>query len=285
MTGYHRLLTGVSIEIMSIIVKKNLQYIIETLIEAGRIVYARFLQGPVSPNEIVLKRGEEMQTETDRVINKFLIEKIRAIFPEDNILAEESTFISGKSAERLWLIDPIDGTNSFAECRPGFSIMIAFCLNNIPQIGLIHDVIQNITYYAISGKGIYEYISKPVRMPLPMHFDNMLCWNPYNLSQVKYDLMKKFKFKDLINIESTGLRAVSMSMGKCVLLTSGYATAKIWDTAAAHVFIQEIKGTYTDFMMRPLIYSTENVAHTSGAFASRNIDHQRAAAILISSSK
>jgi histidinol phosphatase-like enzyme (inositol monophosphatase family) len=63
-------------------------------------------------------------TETDRGCEELLRRRIRAAFPDDGLLGEEHGEEPGRSRWR-WVIDPIDGTVSFARGVPAFGTLIA----------------------------------------------------------------------------------------------------------------------------------------------------------------
>lgn len=70
------------------------------------------------------KSAFDLVTEVDLRIEQYLISRIRAAFPDDHILSEEtlsSTAVTG----RTWTIDPIDGTSNMAASLPLFGVQCA----------------------------------------------------------------------------------------------------------------------------------------------------------------
>jgi len=75
-------------------------------------------------------------TEVDQAIEKAMRKVISDRFPEHGILGEEYGN-SDLDSEFVWVIDPIDGTKSFATGLPTFGCLISLCHNNVPVIGIV----------------------------------------------------------------------------------------------------------------------------------------------------
>src|SRR5690606_25710934 len=76
------------------------------------------------PGEFALKGRQDFLTEADGAVESHIRSLIFSAFPFDGILGEEA---GGSLADRLWVIDPIDGTANFARGIPHFCVSIAFC--------------------------------------------------------------------------------------------------------------------------------------------------------------
>ena len=72
----------------------------------------------------------------DKAVEKVIIDAIRERYPEHDIYGEESGR-SGVSSEYCWVIDPIDGTQSFVKNHPYFSISIALKKNGAAIAGCV----------------------------------------------------------------------------------------------------------------------------------------------------
>lgn len=75
-------------------------------------------------------------TEADRAAERAMRAVIKEEFPHHGILGEE--YGSEKTdAEYVWVLDPIDGTNSFVTGKPLFGTLVALCHNKVPIVGVI----------------------------------------------------------------------------------------------------------------------------------------------------
>jgi 3'(2'), 5'-bisphosphate nucleotidase len=76
----------------------------------------------------------------------------------------------------FWLVDPLDGTESYLRNRSGFAVNIALCDENGPFLGIVADPLSNSMYYGAIGLGAFHrsldadavgkvLIEKPVTKP------------------------------------------------------------------------------------------------------------------------
>lgn len=86
-----------------------------------------FLCGGIGvPLDVMQKatRGD-LVTAADRASEALIVKRIRAEFPADSILGEESGTYHGTSDAR-WIIDPLDGTTNYAHGYPMYCVSIAY---------------------------------------------------------------------------------------------------------------------------------------------------------------
>ncbi len=99
-----------------------------------------------------LKGVQDLVSEADRKVEALLIERLQHLFPEDGFLGEESG--ARGSHERLWVIDPIDGTNNFLRGIPYWSVSIAYVKDEEAELGVIYDPMAEELYAARRGAGV-----------------------------------------------------------------------------------------------------------------------------------
>jgi histidinol-phosphatase len=98
--------------------------------------------------------GSEV-TEADRGAEKLLRQRIAERYPDHAILGEEFGGEQLHDAEHLWLVDPVDGTASFAIGLPLFGTLIAYLRNGEPCVGVIGAHALHETVYAAHGQGCW----------------------------------------------------------------------------------------------------------------------------------
>lgn len=116
--------------------------------EAGQLIMS-FYRRP-QKLDIKSKGPQDLVTAADLAADELLQKRLSAAFPEDAFLTEES---GGGIGERLWVIDPIDGTVNFARGLPHFCISIAFCEGGRLSLGVIYNPIQDELFTARAGLG------------------------------------------------------------------------------------------------------------------------------------
>lgn len=105
--------------------------------------------------ETLAKGGDprDVVTSVDMAVNDFIIKNIRETYPEDAIYSEEGGGIAGE--DRLWTIDPIDGSSNFSRGIPHFSICIAFLQNGVPEAGAVYNPVTNELFSFKKGGGAF----------------------------------------------------------------------------------------------------------------------------------
>ncbi|MBX7143269.1 MAG: inositol monophosphatase [Oligoflexia bacterium] len=97
---------------------------------------------PANPKALPLglryKADGSMVTEADLESNRTLVEVLTRLFPQDKIVSEEGPIARDiQSADRVWIIDPLDGTQSFVEGQQDFSILLALACGGTLQYGVL----------------------------------------------------------------------------------------------------------------------------------------------------
>src|SRR6185295_14589526 len=101
--------------------------------------------------------GSEV-TEADRRAEEVMRESIGSRYPRHVVLGEEFGGPKEPTTEPLWVLDPIDGTTSFAMGLPIFGTLIAYLENGEPLVGVIHFPAMGETVYAARGSGCWVHV-------------------------------------------------------------------------------------------------------------------------------
>ncbi len=118
---------------------------------AGEILLSRF--GRLAADEVGSKSDRrDLVTAADLASEAFLLEGLRAEFPGDDILAEESG-AHGEGSEARWYVDPLDGTVNFVHGLPMFAVSIARVRDGRPELAVVHLPRLGETFAAARGAG------------------------------------------------------------------------------------------------------------------------------------
>lgn len=99
--------------------------------------------------------GKALGKAGDRVANAFIMEALRENRPDDAVLSEEEKDSRARlSAERVWIVDPLDGTREYGEGRTDWAVHIALSVGGKPAIGAV----------ALPGAG-QVFLSEPQNLP------------------------------------------------------------------------------------------------------------------------
>ncbi len=141
---------------------------------ATTIVMPRFRN--LAADEVEEKAADDMVTVADRLSEAALTEGLAALDPGIRVVGEEAvaadpSLVDGIARGRVWIIDPIDGTNNYASGIATFGIMIALVDDGVTQAGWILDPVSGRLCHAVRGEGAFiddaRVLSRPVDTPCP----------------------------------------------------------------------------------------------------------------------
>ena len=89
-----------------------------------------------------------LRDEGDMRAHHFLVDAISAARPDDGLISEEGwPDPSRLTKERVWIVDPLDGTNEFGELgRPDWAVHVALVVRGEPVCGAVALPVLGITY-------------------------------------------------------------------------------------------------------------------------------------------
>ena len=85
-----------------------------------------------------LIEGKPLGKAGDETANQFLVHALRQQRPDDGLLSEESKDTAERlDKERVWIIDPVDGTREYGEARTDWAVHVALAIGGKPEIGAV----------------------------------------------------------------------------------------------------------------------------------------------------
>ena len=179
--------------------------------------------------------------------------------------------------ERIWIVDPLDGTADFVDRTGEFSVMIALVQESLPVAGVIYRPTTGALFVAQKGQGSYvndggswkklevNKISDLAKIRAVM--------SRHHLTDKERKILDELCVANFIQMGSAGLKAVAIAQGEADLYLTMTDKIKQWDTAAAHCLVAEAGGRITDLLGRGLVYNTEDVYHRNGILISNGFIH------------
>ena len=215
------------------------------------------------------KREGDFSTQVDIDVENLIVKEIKKRFPQDRILAEEEHTDAAIPKKRIWIIDPICGTNNLARGIKNFCTNIALADNNQLIASCVIDHSQNDYFWSI-GEG-KVYVNDALFQPNEERFDVVV--EVDFGSVVPVDKAQKEKhnrfLKKLITETNYYLISLNSSLGfayTAIGKVDGFLNAynHPWDICASSFLIQQSGGIITDLSgMQWTLTST-------GAIAAKN---------------
>jgi histidinol phosphatase-like enzyme (inositol monophosphatase family) len=131
--------------------KEYQDFALKLAAESERLIL-RYYQSPSL--KVDLKRDRTVVTEADKRAEELMRERITREFPDDGIIGEEFGVHQGASGV-TWILDPIDGTQSFVCGVPLFGTLIGVVRDDVPSVGVVNFPALRECYYATRGSGAW----------------------------------------------------------------------------------------------------------------------------------
>ena len=236
----------------------DLEWLLDLARQGGDL--ARELLGQVARQ---VKRGEEAVTEADRAVQRLIVAGLHARFPHDGIIGEENddgSAITNRAptagSQRVWVIDPIDGTNNYIAGFGACAVCIGLLEGGAPTLGVVHDFTRGESYLGQVGAGAWR-VQDGTWHPTRVIADAP---GPQSLLMLTSNLLVSGRMPRwahrLLTATPWKVRMVGSAALECVHVGAGIASGaltlngKLWDVAAAAAVVLAAGGRITDFTGR-----------------------------------
>ena len=232
-------------------------------LEAGEILNRLFGQ----LHHVRMKDEIELITEADLRTEERILDIITRQFPDDGVLTEEAGLHRERS-ERVWIIDPLDGTTNFAHRFPFFATSIGLEWEQDMVLGVVYNPRMGEFFEAVKGMGA------------------SLNGNPIRVSQTRTLRESLLGFGFPYSIQKKSERAMA-HLGKMVVHPQGvrrpgtaaidlcYVAAGIfdgfweeglmpWDTAAGTVIAREAGAMLSTYQGAAYTPRSETIVASNG---------------------
>jgi 3'(2'), 5'-bisphosphate nucleotidase len=231
------------------------------------------------------KPGNEPVTRADREANALIIDGLLAAFPDDGLLSEEAPDDGSRlNKERVWMVDPLDGTKDFIRGEDGFSTMIGLVVGDRPVLGAVYQPVGDRLYYAIvpevGGEG--AFLATGGGAPRALRVSSVT-----DLSRIRMVASKSHRdetidrvrsalsISDELNVGSVGLKIGLIARGDRDLYVSASGHSRRWDACAPEAILTAAGGRLTDLKGALLDYRAREIRNTAGICASNGVLHDR----------
>lgn len=180
--------------------------------------------------------------ESDRIIG----EHLRAAFPKDAILSEETVDDPSRLAnDRVWIVDPVDGTKEFTKRIPEFGVSIALTVLGEPVVGVILNPAANTTVWASEGDGCFRDGTR-VRVSDKTRLEDAAVIA--SRTEISRDQFAPYDgwFAEIRPVGSIAWKLACVASGEGDLNIS-VAPKNEWDVCAGDVLVREAGGVYVGF--------------------------------------
>ena len=234
----------------------------------------------IGSSDVQYKNGDEPVTEADRSANLHIVTRVNEAYPDDGVLSEESKDdLSRLDKERVWIIDPLDGTKEFIARNGEFSIMIGLAINGVPAMGVIMQPEANLLYQGIVGVGAWlEENGERIKLHVSdktRASQMTLVSSRSHRQQITDQMRSAMRITSERVSGSVGLKVGLISRKLADLYLHPSPGCKEWDLCAPQAVLQAAGGKMTDCWGYPLRYNKRDVRAHNGLVATNGQVHDK----------
>ena len=260
----------------------QLQHELDVAVDLARTAGAAILEqykGPIDIEQKNFDDDSEPVTQADRIANELIVTRLQREFPNDGILAEESVDTSRRlDKARVWMVDPLDGTNGFIAGNGDFAVQIGLAEHGEPVVGVVYQPSTGVLYQAVRGEGAWierpQLETEKARVSEAREFSEMrLAASRSHRSSRMNKVVQRFGFREEMQRGSVGIKIGLLVEEQCDLYIHLSPRTKQWDTCAPQLILTESGGRMTDLFGTPLNYNVPDVQNRNGLIASNGVSH------------
>ncbi len=245
--------------------------------------YARF--------EPIADAAASISLAIDRQTQEILLQRLAKAFPDDAFVAEEETptlaALAGRTSgrERLWIIDPIDGTRGFAVKNGEFSVMIGLVEGGRVVVGVVLEPVRGRLTYATAGGGCWRRDGDGPALRCHVGAAKDLASATLTVSRSssgKHASPHVDALGDMrrIAVYSAGIKLALVARGEADLYLNVYPNFNDWDIAAGHILVEEAGGRLCGLKGQAIGYGQGRGSQRDGLLATNGHVHEAVLEVL-----
>lgn len=223
--------------------------------EAGKIL----LEIYATDFAVRMKGRADPVTEADTRANALLVRELRARFPEDGVVAEETVDKSdGLRAGRCWYVDPLDGTKEFIAKNGEFSVMLGLAIDGAAVLGVVYRPVGDRLYAGVVGEGAFMVeggVTTPLRTTDEADPAKLRLIVSRSHRSAQMDTLKQtLGISSERPSGSVGLKVGLIARREADLYVHLSDKAGVWDTCGPEAILRAAGGRFTDLAGEALRY-------------------------------
>jgi len=240
-----------------------LEKITQIAVEAGQRIMA-FYEGEA---QVTYKDDHSPLTLADQASHEHIAASLAEAFPDIPLVSEEGhlpAFEERQAMRRFWLVDPLDGTKEFIKRNGEFTVNIALIDAGQPVMGVVVIPAMARIYAAARGQG--AWLSQPNAETVRLVADDTFALDDLAVSVSRSHPSGKLD-EYLRGFSGLRLTPLGSSLKFCYIAEGRvdfyprFGPLMEWDTAAAHVVVEESGAVVAGLDGQPLRYNKPDMRH------------------------
>lgn len=216
--------------------------------------------------KIEYKGDADLVTVADRASEKLILERIRAHWPDHDVVGEEGARIES-GADYRWYIDPLDGTTNFAHGFPVFCVSLGLTYRGRRHAGVLYDPTRDELFTAESGGGAFLNGQKIEVSKTPRLAEALVATG---FPSHKRHKNPNIHFYHVVTLRSHGVRRAGSAALDLACVACGRFDGfwefnlNAWDTCAGILIVEEAGGKVTGMQGEQVEVTDRNVVASNG---------------------
>lgn len=224
--------------------------VLNCLLEAGRIALAEQAKLVNS-----VKSDGSLVTNGDIEVSNFLSTELFKLFPDFETFSEESANLK-PTGNKIIVLDPIDGTQSYSRKQDSWCILMGFMENGKTTRGYVYQPTKNLIYFCEEDAAFVKDLTTGLISPMnsaPVKINKALS-SPTRAGETEF--LKKMGYVDIENMYSASLKIMEIAKGNFDIYPNFQKKCSLWDLVAPELILKAAGGKiiYED----PTIYDFQD---------------------------
>jgi myo-inositol-1(or 4)-monophosphatase len=236
--------------------KLAMETLLKDTIEITKMAGAAIMKYYKSSYEVKDKSPENPVTDADYAADTLLKQRLTARFSDAGWLSEETVDQPDRlRKERVWIVDPLDGTIEFIKGIPEFAVSVALVERGLPILGIVYNPAKDELFYATRSGGTF------------LNGNRTQVTNRTQLKGARVDASRseckrgEFKpFEELLEIHIVGGTAYKLARVAAGLCDASWSRGpkNEWDICAGVLLVAEAGGRCVDLDNNPFTFNRPN---------------------------
>ncbi|HEX4473462.1 MAG TPA: 3'(2'),5'-bisphosphate nucleotidase CysQ [Polyangiaceae bacterium] len=256
----------------------TLDVMLRVAVEASAVI-AEVYETPFS---VDFKAPEDPVTAADRRANTLICERLSQAFPGVPLVAEESdpeTFAGYRTAERVFFVDPLDGTAEFVNRNGEFVVMIGLFDGDRATTGVVLAPASGVAWIGEVGQGAWSVTANGLREPIRVSSVATLAESRVVTSRTHRSPMLErtlalLAAREVVTLGSAGLKGAEIAAAGAEVYVGPGMVGKRWDACAIDAIIVAAGGRFTDTSGAAFDYRAPSLVNDRGLTATNGLVHE-----------
>jgi 3'(2'), 5'-bisphosphate nucleotidase len=221
-------------------------------------------------------------TDADREANALICSRLAAEFPGAAIVAEESAsefYANYRDHERVFFVDPLDGTREYVAKNGQFVVMIGLLEGNAATLGVVYAPASGTLWYGARGLGAFrreaDGSERPIRVTdVSEPEQSRLTVSRSRRSERLRQTLQRIAPSQVVPMGSAGLKGALVAEGSVDGYLAVGTAGKHWDACASDALVSAAGGLVSDLQGQPIDYRAPELELSRGLLAANPVLHE-----------